>query len=80
MNATTIRAHFDGEQVVLDEPVELAPNTPLLVTVLTGEQVNAEVEDWTRLSLQALERAYGDDEPEYTKDMLKEVNPEYEGR
>jgi hypothetical protein len=36
-----------------------------------------EREDWVRLSLQSLERAYGDDEPEYSRDQIKEANPEY---
>jgi hypothetical protein len=30
----TVKAHFDGQQIQLDEPVELKPNTKLLVTVL----------------------------------------------
>lgn len=39
---------------------------------------NAEREDWYRLSATGLERAYGEDEPEYTEDMFKEPNPNYE--
>ncbi|HMG76788.1 MAG TPA: hypothetical protein VK582_25160 [Pyrinomonadaceae bacterium] len=35
--------------------------------------------DWTRLSLESLARGYGDDEPEYPLDLIKESNPEYEG-
>lgn len=30
-----IPAHFDGERILLDEPVELEPNTKLTVTVLS---------------------------------------------
>lgn len=32
---TTLRAHFDGKQVVLDEPMPagVAPNTPVLIVV-----------------------------------------------
>lgn len=68
MPATVLKAHFDGEHIVLDEPFELSPDTPLVVTVLspaTSEQ-DSEREQWTTLSLQSLARAYGDDEPEYT--------------
>jgi hypothetical protein len=39
-----------------------------------------EREDWTRLSLESLARAYSDDEPEYSLDLIKEANPAYEGR
>lgn len=40
----------------------------------------AEREDWRQLALHSLERAYGDDEPEYSSDLIKERNPEYERR
>ena len=68
MPATILKAHYDGKHIVLDEPFELSPHTPLAVTVLspaTPEQ-DSEREQWTALSLQSLARAYGDDEPEYT--------------
>jgi hypothetical protein len=73
-----IPAHFDGERILLDEPVALLPNTRLLVTVVTPEE--EEQEDWYRLSLVGLDRAYGNDEPEYSLDDLKSGNPDYDGR
>ena len=78
MQIVTLQAHFDGEQIVLDEPYELEPNTKLVVSVI--EMQNEEREDWTRFSLANLERAYGNDEPEYSLDLIKEANPKYEGR
>jgi hypothetical protein len=39
-----------------------------------------EREAWTRLALQSLARAYGDDEPEYSRNQIKEANAEYAGR
>ena len=44
------------------------------------EQASAEREAWYDLSMKMLARAYGEDEPEYTTDMLKWVNPDYEGK
>ncbi len=79
MEKTTLRAHFDGRQILLDEPFELEPNTKLIVTILP-ESLGEEREDWARLSLESLARAYGDDEPEYSLDLIKGANPEYEGR
>ena len=79
METVTLRAHFDGEQIRLDEPFELEPNTELIVTVVpraSGEEREA----WTRLALASLARAYGDDEPEYSRDQIKEANAEYVGR
>jgi hypothetical protein len=79
METKTIRAHFDGNQILLDEPYELEPNVELIITVLPKSS-DEEREDWARLSLESLARAYSDDEPEYSLDLIKEANPEYEGR
>jgi len=78
MQIITLQSHFDGKQISLDEPYELAPNTKLVVSVI--EMRDEEREDWTRFSLANLERAFGDDEPEYSLDLIKEENPKYEGR
>lgn len=79
MEKVTLRAHIDGRQILLDEPFELEPNTELIVTVLP-KSLGEERDDWARLSWESLARAYGDDEPEYSLDLITEVNPEYEGR
>ena len=79
MKQTILRAHFDGEQIRLDEPFELEPNTPLTVIVGGGETLESEREDWWRLSRQRLGEAYGEDVPEYTLEMIKAPNPDYEG-
>lgn len=34
-------------------------------------------EEWYRFAMSSLSEAYSDDEPEYTTDMIKELNPEY---
>ncbi|HEX8195690.1 MAG TPA: hypothetical protein VF571_05715 [Pyrinomonadaceae bacterium] len=77
MTPKTINAHFDGKQIVLDEPFELNQSMKIVVTILSEDD---EREDWARLAMQSLERAYGDDEPEYTLDMIKEWNRNYERR
>ena len=79
MDTVTLRAHFDGKQILLDEPFELEPDAKLIITVLP-KSLGEEREDWARLALESLERAYGDDEPEYSLDLIKEANPEYEAR
>lgn len=79
METVTLRAHFDGKQILLDEPFELEPNTELLVTVMSKAS-SEERDDWARLSLESLASAYGADEPDYSLDLIKEANPEYEGR
>ena len=78
MATVSLRAHFDGKQIQLDEPFPLQPNAKLLVTVLSD--VDDEHEDWARLAIQNLARAYGPDEPEYPSELIKQANPEYDGR
>ena len=80
MPMLALPAHFDGERIRLDEPFDLLPNTKLIVTILPELEPDNEYEAWLHLSGQRLEDAYGGKEPEYSSDLLKEVNPDYEGR
>jgi hypothetical protein len=65
MPTVSLRAHYDGERIQLDEPFDLPPDVPLLVTVLAPE-ADGDREAWIATGRQALARAYGNDEPEYT--------------
>lgn len=82
MNFRTLRAHFDGKHICLDEPADLPLDTELLITVVPQSEaaLEAEREEWRRLSLANLARGYGPNEPEYDESMLKELNPDYEAR
>lgn len=72
----SVPAHFDGERILLDEPLELEPDTKLIVTILPNH--DSEHESWLRLSAGRLENAFGNDEPDYPLDLIKEATPEYE--
>jgi hypothetical protein len=76
MENITLRAHYDGTQILLDDPMELQPNTKLLITVI--QERGMERGTWLTFSAQGLAGAYGDDEPEYPLTLIKEHNPEYE--
>ena len=78
MDPVSIPAHFDGHQILLDEPCELELNAKLIVTVLPNH--DSEHESWSRLSGNGLQQAYGDDEEEYSLELIKDPNPDYEGR
>jgi hypothetical protein len=64
MPTVSLRAHYDGERIQLDEPFDLPPDVPLLVTVLAPEADN-DRDAWIATGRQALARAYGNNEPEY---------------
>jgi hypothetical protein len=73
MENITLRAHYDGTQILLDDPVELQPNTKLLITVIREPETEREV--WLNFSTLGLVAAYNDDEPEYPVTLVKEQNP-----
>ncbi len=66
MPTMALRAHYDGQHIVLDEDFELEPNTQLMVTILPFATNDQERITWSQLSCNGLAKAYGDDEPEYT--------------
>lgn len=70
MSSVTLKAHYDGKYIVLDEPFELPTDAQLAVTVLPLDD-SIEREEWTAVSARNLARAYGNDEPEYTLADLK---------
>ena len=45
MPAVTLKAHYDGKRIILDEPFEIPPNSPLMVTVLPATEAVVG-EDW----------------------------------
>lgn len=79
MQSITLRGHFDGKQILLDDPFDLEPNAELIITVLPQPN-DEERQGWSQLSMTNLARAYSDDEPEYSLDSIKEANLEYERR
>lgn len=44
-----------------------------------GSLPDSEREDWLLLAQQSLESAYGDDEPDYSPNLIREPNPDYDG-
>ena len=72
MSALMVKAHFDGEQIQLNEPCVLEKGAQLIVTVVAPELI-AEREAWFNFASQSFARCYGPDEPEYTDaDILPE--------
>ncbi len=67
MPMKSIPAHFDGQQVLLDEQVKIPPHTRLLVTILE----DADREDFLSMASTAFADSYDADEVEYTEADLK---------
>lgn len=82
VKSITLTATFDGEHIRLEDDFPIPKNARLLVTVLPGDADDDRAfrDFWQKVSSQSLARTYGPDEPHYTLAMVKEPNPEYEGR
>jgi hypothetical protein len=67
MALLSVHAHYDGKQILLDEPVELPVGRRLLVTVLDGSDDEA---DHYALAAAGLSAA-GTNESEYSEADLR---------
>ena len=65
MPTVSLKAHYDGKSIQLDEPFDLPANARLMVTLLPSA-TDTDREGWSILSAESLARAYGEDEPEYS--------------
>jgi hypothetical protein len=71
MPAVTLKAHFNGKRIVLDEPYDLPPNSALMVVVMPKNEFTEDTR-WHSLAASALSRAYGEDEPDYGATDVKQ--------
>jgi len=71
-----IKAKFDGKQIVLPE----VPKCPAgsVIVVFPEQETEQERESWSGLSLKGLARAYGENEPDYSRAVVKKANTDYE--
>ena len=63
MSKPMVKGHFDGKNIVPDEPCDFPPNTAVIITAVPDIDANS---DDTRLSATALARAFAPSEPNYT--------------
>jgi hypothetical protein len=73
-----IAAHFDGHQILLDEPISLKPETRLRIEILDdGQSLEQERLEWTRSALANFALLYEDEPDIYTEADIIELNPNY---
>ena len=60
------------------EAIEEAIEDIALARAIDEEVQGDEQSDWSFLAQQGIAEAYDSDEPEYSLDLIKEPNPEYE--
>ncbi len=67
---------IDATHLELSEPVDLPPGRKLVVSVVEADESCGERQQWLAASEAGLQDAYGDSEPDYSVDLIKEPNPE----
>ena len=65
---------IDTTHLELLKPIDLPEGAHVSVSVADAG-LDDEHAQWLEVSLAALQAAYGDDEPEYSLEMIKEANP-----
>lgn len=65
MPILSVPAHFDGDQIRLDEEVKLSKDSRLIVTVI--EEPDKEREEFLQFASANLAKAYEDDEVDYSE-------------
>jgi hypothetical protein len=63
MPSLALKAHFDGKHILLDEPYPLSTSARLMILVMPENNDSGAPID---LAAASLNRAYGDNEPEYS--------------
>lgn len=77
MNSLIVTPSNQQEYILLSE---LLKKMKIMYKTLSNEEEivqNNDDELWQQYALNNLSKAYSDDEPEYTSDMIKESNPDY---
>lgn len=72
---TTNAIIIDAGHLELLEPVRMQPGVQVKVWIWNDSEENQQV--WADASLQALNAAYGENEPLYSEALIKEPNPVY---
>jgi hypothetical protein len=68
---------IDATHLELAKTLTASYGKAVRVFIAEADERDTEDKEWLALSLEGLQSAYGDSEPEYTTAMVKESNPEY---
>lgn len=70
---------LDATHLELAKPIGAPPGGRVLVSLAETGDAEAERSDWLAASSNSLSGAYGDAEPDYTLEMVRQRNPEFTG-
>jgi len=68
---------IDSRHLELQHPIKIAPGSKVMINIEAGGSV-AEESELYQLSAANFEAAYSNEEPDYSLEMIKEKNPDYQ--
>ena len=68
---------IDSRHLKLKKPIKIAPGSTVIISIEPAES-DVEDQEWYLISLQGLEKAYSENEPDYALERIKIPNPEYQ--
>ena len=68
----------DSTHLELAQPIQAPPGAKVLVAIGAPELMTEERQAWVQMSTQRLASAYGPNEPEYSSDLIKTPDPEFQ--
>ena len=68
---------IDATHLELFQPIQIPPHSRIVVAVMASDDVLDEREAWFKFAAAQFQAAYGENEPEYSLEMIREPNPEY---
>ncbi|VFN04021.1 MAG: hypothetical protein BECKG1743D_GA0114223_108632 [Candidatus Kentron sp. G] len=68
---------IDDRHIQLSIPLRISPGSNVVVSIPEPSEGDLVRESWLSASLTGLSCAYGESEPEYDSELVREPNPEY---
>ena len=67
----------DANHLKLMQPIQISPGSNVVIMIVPLEHIR-ESQTWYQFSAQGLATAYGEGEPEYSVDLIKTPNPDFQ--
>jgi hypothetical protein len=68
----------NANHLKLLHPIHLPSNSKVMITVVPVAESSDEHEEWLQLSQLCLKKAYSEGEPDYSEQLIKKANPDFE--
>jgi len=68
---------IDGDHLKLLQPIDVPVGSKVMISIVPIEDKADENEPWSQMAAEGLAGAYGEDEPEYSVQRIRQHNPEF---